>query len=279
MQATRRRRSSCCCRGPYVLLPVARADPAPRAVDARDRARPPWVGRLRFARGRRPSPAGPGSQRPIAAGSARHRTRTGRPWPGWRSRPTPGDRGRGGGARAHRFDRVRRMALAPDPRAPVAGGRRGHRLHPLVVRQFFGAGMGHRERLSEADLREYRRPFERADGVQRFTRIVAGFDGEGLVGLEPRLGELEIPAFVLWGGRRVPAGRARRTPGRRVALGVGGAPARMRPLPARGCPRDRRAADRAVAPHQYLRLPQAHAHDEGAVTVELGRRAPEDGRW
>jgi hypothetical protein len=30
---------------------------------------------------------------------------------------------------------------------------------------------------------------------------------------------------------------------------------------------------------QYLRLPQAHEHDEAAVTVELGRRPPEDGRW
>ena len=30
---------------------------------------------------------------------------------------------------------------------------------------------------------------------------------------------------------------------------------------------------------RYLQLPQAHAHEGGAVTVELGRRPPEDGRW
>jgi pimeloyl-ACP methyl ester carboxylesterase len=144
---------------------------------------------------------------------------------------------------------------------------------------FFGAGMGHRE-LPEADLREYRRPFERADGVQRFTRIVAGFDGEGLVGLEPRLGKLEIPAFVLWGedDAFLPAELAERLgdalPWASVAL-----------LP--GCGHFLlEDAPETVAPlivqwlrTQYLRLPQAHAHDEGAVTVELGRRAPEDGRW
>jgi pimeloyl-ACP methyl ester carboxylesterase len=116
--------------------------------------------------------------------------------------------------------------------------------------------------------------------VQRFTRIVAGFDGEGLVGLEPRLAELEIPAFVLWGedDAFLPAELAERLgdalPWASVAL-----------LP--GCGHFLlEDAPETVAPlivqwlrTQYLRLPQAHAHDEGAVTVELGRRPPEDGRW
>jgi pimeloyl-ACP methyl ester carboxylesterase len=145
---------------------------------------------------------------------------------------------------------------------------------------FFDAGMAHRERLSEADLQEYRRPFERSDGVQRFTRIVAGFDGEGLGGLEPRLAELEIPAFVLWGedDAFLPAELAERLgdalPWASVAL-----------LP--GCGHFLlEDAPETVVPlivqwlrTQYLRLPQAHAHDEEAVTVELGRRPPEDGRW
>jgi len=30
---------------------------------------------------------------------------------------------------------------------------------------------------------------------------------------------------------------------------------------------------------RYLQLPQTHAHEAGAVTVELGRRPPEDDRW
>jgi pimeloyl-ACP methyl ester carboxylesterase len=145
---------------------------------------------------------------------------------------------------------------------------------------FFDAGMARRERLSDSDLQEYRRPFERADGVRRFTRIVAGFDGEGLVGMEPRLAELEIPAFVLWGEDDVflPAELAERLgdalPWASVAL-----------LP--GCGHFLlEDAPETVAPlivqwlrTQYLRLPQAHAHDEEAVTVELGRRPPEDGRW
>jgi 2-hydroxymuconate-semialdehyde hydrolase len=145
---------------------------------------------------------------------------------------------------------------------------------------FFDAGMGHRGRLSDADLDEYRRPFDGDDGVQRFTRIASDFDGEGLIGLEPQLAELEIPAFVLWGedDAFLPAELAERLgdalPWASVAL-----------LP--GCGHFLlEDAPETVAPlivqwlrTQYLRLPQAHAHDEGAVTVELGRRPPEDGRW
>ena len=145
---------------------------------------------------------------------------------------------------------------------------------------FFDVGMGHRERLSAADLAEYRRPFEDADGVRRFGRIASDFDGVGLVGLEPRLAELEIPAFVLWGedDAFLPSELAERLgdalPWASVAL-----------LPECGhfLLED---APETVAPlivqwlrTQYLQLPQAHEHEEGAVTVELGRRPPEDDRW
>ena len=145
---------------------------------------------------------------------------------------------------------------------------------------FFDVGMGHRERLTDADLREYRRPFEGEDGVRRFARIAAAFDGEGLAGLEPRLAGLEIPEFVLWGedDAYLPAELAERLgdalPWSSVAL-----------LP--GCGHFLlEDAPETVVPlivqwlrTRYLRLPQAHEHDEGAVTVELGRRPPEDGRW
>ncbi len=145
---------------------------------------------------------------------------------------------------------------------------------------FFDVGMGHRERLSDADLEEYRRPFQRGDGVQRFVRIASAFDGEGLVGLEPRLAELEIPAFVLWGEEDafLPAHLAERLgdalPWASVALlpGCGhflleDAPETVAPLIAQWLRT------------QYLRAPPTHAHAEGAVAVELGRRPPGDDRW
>ena len=123
------------------------------------------LGRLGFAGRRRPPSAGPGRQRQVPAGGARHRTlRGGRPRSGWRRRAAPRDRGRGGGARAHRLDRVRRVALASDPRAPVARGRRGRRLRPLVVRHVLrrrdGAPrtpLGRRPRRVPTPVRERRR--------------------------------------------------------------------------------------------------------------------------
>jgi pimeloyl-ACP methyl ester carboxylesterase len=145
---------------------------------------------------------------------------------------------------------------------------------------FFDVGMGHRERLSAEDLDEYRRPFEGVDGVRRFARIASGFDGRGLAGVEPRLAELEIPAFVLWGedDAFLPAELAERLgdalPWASVALLPGCGHFLLEDAPG------------TVAPlivqwlrTQYLRLPQAHAHAEGAVAVELGRRPPEDDRW
>ena len=45
----------------------------------------------------------------------------------------------------------------------------------------FDRGMGHRDRLSDADLDEYRRPFEGPDGVERFVRVASALDGRGLV--------------------------------------------------------------------------------------------------
>jgi pimeloyl-ACP methyl ester carboxylesterase len=143
---------------------------------------------------------------------------------------------------------------------------------------FFDLGMGHRERLSDADLAEYRRPFERDDGVERFVRIASAFDGAGLVGLEPRLAELEIPALVLWGedDRFMPAGLAER-------LGDALPMASVALLPGCGHFLLEDAADTVVPlifqwlRRMYLGVP--HGHEEGPVTVQLGRRPPEDDRW
>jgi pimeloyl-ACP methyl ester carboxylesterase len=143
---------------------------------------------------------------------------------------------------------------------------------------FFDLGMGHRERLSDADLAEYRRPFERDDGVERFVRVASAFDGAGLAGLEPRLAELEIPALVLWGedDRFMPAGLAER-------LGDALPMASVALLPGCGHFLLEDAADTVVPlifqwlRRMYLGVP--HGHEEGPVTVQLGRRPPEDDRW
>jgi pimeloyl-ACP methyl ester carboxylesterase len=144
--------------------------------------------------------------------------------------------------------------------------------------RFFDLGMGHRERLSGSDLAEYRRPFERADGIERFVRIASAFDGTGLVGLESRLAGLEIPAFVLWGedDAFLPAELAER-------LGDALPMASVALLPGCGHFLLEDAAETVVPLiFQWLRriyLGVPHGHEEGAVTVQLGRRPPEDDRW
>ena len=146
------------------------------------------------------------------------------------------------------------------------------------LERLFETGMGHPERLSSADLEEYRRPFVGAEGVARFVRVARALDGKGLVGLEPQLAALEIPAFVLWGedDAFLPADLAERLgdalPMSSVAL-----------LPGCGHFLLEDAPDTVVPlifqwlRRMYLRVP--HGHDEGAVTVQLGRRPPEDDRW
>jgi pimeloyl-ACP methyl ester carboxylesterase len=142
----------------------------------------------------------------------------------------------------------------------------------------FERGMRHRERLSDADLDEFRRPFEGPDGVERFVRVAMDLDGEGLVGIEPRLAELEIPAFVLWGedDAFLPAELAER-------LGDALPMASVALLPGCGHFLLEDAADTVVPlifqwlRRMYLGVP--HGHEEGPVTVQLGRRPPEDDRW
>jgi len=142
----------------------------------------------------------------------------------------------------------------------------------------FERGMGHRERLSDADLDEFRRPFEGQDGLERFVRVATDLDGRGLIGIEPRLAELEIPALVLWGedDAFLPAELAER-------LGEALPRAAVALLP--GCGHFLlEDAPETVAPlvFQWLRsqyLGITHEHEEGPVTVTLGRRPPEDDRW
>ena len=141
----------------------------------------------------------------------------------------------------------------------------------------FAKGMGHRHRLSDVDLGEYLRPFVGEDGARRFARIAQHLDGGGLVGLEPRLSQLDVPTLVLWGedDAFLPADLAER-------LGDALPRASIALLP--GCGHFLlEDAPETVAPlifqwlrSQYLGTPHRHAE---TVTVELGRRPPEDGRW
>ena len=186
----------------------------------------------------------------------------------------------GGGAEA--LVLIDSIAFDAWPSPSIAELRERVDVDPAFIRSwfdgFFDRGMGHRDRLSDADLAEYRRPFERDDGVERFTRIAAAFDGGGLVGIEPRLAELEIPAFVLWGedDRFLPAELAER-------LGDALPMASVALLP--GCGHFLlEDAPETVAPlvFQWLRsqyLGITHEHEEGPVTVTLGWRPPEDDRW
>jgi pimeloyl-ACP methyl ester carboxylesterase len=144
--------------------------------------------------------------------------------------------------------------------------------------RLFEMGMGHRDRLSEADLQEYLRPFVGADGVARFVRVARALDGRGLVGIEPQLETLEVPSIVLWGedDAFLPAELAERLgdalPMSSVAL-----------LPGCGHFLLEDAPDTVVPlifqwlRRMYLGVP--HGHEEGPVTVQLGRRPPEDDRW
>jgi pimeloyl-ACP methyl ester carboxylesterase len=135
-----------------------------------------------------------------------------------------------------------------------------------------------RGRLTDADVDEYLRPFRGPNGVDRFVRVAASFDGEGLTGLEPRLASLEIPVFILWGEEDafVDAAVAERLadvlPRASVAL-----------LP--GCGHFLlEDAFETVAPllfqwlrTQYLKVEHRHEPDPGPITVTLGRRPPGEG--
>jgi pimeloyl-ACP methyl ester carboxylesterase len=132
-----------------------------------------------------------------------------------------------------------------------------------------------RAQLTDADVDEYVGPLQGPHGVERFRRVASSFDGEGLTDLEPRLAQLEIPAFILWGEEDtfVPPENAERLadvlPWSSVAL-----------LPGCGHFLLEDAAD-TVAPlifrwlqKQYLKVEHRHEPDTDPVVVTLGRRPP-----
>ncbi|MEX2204394.1 MAG: alpha/beta fold hydrolase [Actinomycetota bacterium] len=133
-------------------------------------------------------------------------------------------------------------------------------------------------RLRKEDVDEYLRPFRGPDGLERFVRVARSFDGEGLEGLESRLGALEIPALVLWGEEDtfVDVELAERLgdvlPWSSVALFPGCGHFLLEDAPER------------VGPilfqwlrTKYLKVEHRHEPDAGPIAVTLGRRPPGEG--
>ncbi len=155
--------------------------------------------------------------------------------------------------------------------------RGGGELAEGFLPRWLRSGMGHPERLTAGTVREYLRPFQGEEGAAALLRLVRALDGTGLVGLEERLGALDIPVLLLWGedDRYLPVELGERLhdliPTSSMAV-----------LP--GCshflPED---APETVAPllFEYLRsryLGRPHAHDTGPVVIELQRKADRGGR-
>ena len=132
-----------------------------------------------------------------------------------------------------------------------------------------------RATLTDGDVHEYVRPFVGPGGLERFRRVAASFDGEGLTDLEPRFAGLEIPVFILWGEDDtfvMPENAERLAdvlPWSSVAL-----------LPGCGHFLLEDAAE-TVAPlifkwlqRQYLKVEHRHEAEAGPLVVTLGRRPP-----
>jgi len=142
------------------------------------------------------------------------------------------------------------------------------------LREMLDAGT-RRAALTDGDVHEYVRPFAGPGGLERFRRVAASFDGEGLTTLEARLAGLEIPVFIVWGEDDtfvMPENAERLAdvlPWSSVAL-----------LPGCGHFLLEDAAD-TIAPlifkwlqRQYMKVEHRHEPDAGPVVVTLGRRPP-----
>jgi pimeloyl-ACP methyl ester carboxylesterase len=135
-----------------------------------------------------------------------------------------------------------------------------------------------RATLTDGDVYEYLRPFAGPSGLERFRRVAASFDGEGLIDIESQLAKLEIPVFILWGedDTFVTPENAERLadvlPWSSVAL-----------LPGCGHFLLEDAADTVVPlifkwlQRQYMKVEHRHETDAGPVVVTLGRRPPGEG--
>ncbi len=164
----------------------------------------------------------------------------------------------------------------PRPFAGDVGPGTGRAQVEALMRRLFDRGMSHRERLSEAELDEYLRPFRGEDGAAAFVRAASAEGEPELRDAEASMARAEIPVFVLWGedDAFVSSGLAER-------LGDAIDRASVALLP--GCGHFLlEDAPETVAPliFQWLRsqyLKVEHRHETGPVTVYLGRRPPGEG--
>lgn len=142
------------------------------------------------------------------------------------------------------------------------------------LRTTFALGVAHQDRLEEHVVDAYLRPW--LQDPPAFFRAARGQTGKGLAGRELELGDLDVPALIVWGEADpfLPPSLAERLgealPGSTVAL-----------LP--GCSHFvNEDAPQVVGPliHEYLRaryLGERHDHGGGPVHVFLER--PTDDAW
>jgi len=151
----------------------------------------------------------------------------------------------------------------------------GPALAEAVVRTALELGIRHRDRLTDDVLAEYVRPFAGEEGSAACFRFLRALDGQGLVGIESELERLQVPTLVLW-GEEDPFHRSELA----ERLGDVMPMASVALLP--GCshflPEE---VPETIGPlmFEYLRsryLGAPHTHAGGPVTVELGRRPPEE---
>jgi 2-hydroxymuconate-semialdehyde hydrolase len=69
----------------------------------------------------------------------------------------------------------------------------------IEIRAWLRQGMGDPDRLPEAAIKEYVRPYRSAEGVRTFFRGARALDGNGLTGHEAEMADWTFPVLILWG--------------------------------------------------------------------------------
>jgi len=67
------------------------------------------------------------------------------------------------------------------------------------IRAALRAGMAEPDRITEAHVQEYLRPWSGDEGVAAFFRAARAIDGRGLAGREDQLAAFDIPVLIFWG--------------------------------------------------------------------------------
>jgi pimeloyl-ACP methyl ester carboxylesterase len=165
---------------------------------------------------------------------------------------------------------VRPLIGRPSPDEPDPGA---------AVATILELGLAPGHGLSAADIREYRRPFDGADGASAFARGSAAWDAGSLAGLGAALSAMKIPVLLVWGEEDplVPTDAAER-------LQESMATASLALLPGCGHLVPEEAADTLSSlVAEWLRaryLKERHDHaPAGPVVVSVGRRPPPEAEF